>query len=635
MVEHRVERRLAAILAADVAGYSRLTGADEEGTLARLRALRKDLVDPTIAAHHGHIVKTTGDGMLVEFASVVDAARCAVELQRQMTVQNADIAADKQINFRIGINLGDVVVESDGDLMGDGVNVAARLEGIASPGGICLSRAAYDQVRGKISVAMRDRGQQRLKNIAEPVQVFTVDFDGAIMPPRAKPAVRSAAIAAAAILVFATIAGGGVWYLRGGTRANPVTPDPAQAAAPARTAPSMSVVALPFTNLSTDQEQDYFADAITESLTTDLSRIQGSFVIARNTAFTYKGKAIDVRKIGRELGVRYALEGSVQRAGDQVRVNAQLIDTETGGHVWSDRFDYELSDLLKLQNTITGRLARALSLELVDAESKRTRRERPNNPDAIDLLMQANAAWARTRPGEDKMPARNLFRRALDRDDGLSGAWSGLAATYLQESRLSATRDDDLREAAHAIERALALDSKNAAAFHAKAVLDYELQDIKGAIENDETSLTLDRNCTPCWSQIGASKVLLGESSQAFAYIDRALELSPRDPAIPVWYLYRGAAYLHLGDNEKAIEWMEKSKQLNPRAGLTRFFLASALALAGRNADAQTEMHEFLRLNPGFTLSRFKAREPSSNAMFLAQRQRIYEGARKAGLPDQ
>ncbi len=397
----------------------------------------------------------------------------------------------------------------------------------------------------------------------------------------------------------------------------------------------MSIVVLPFSNLSGDPGQDYFADAITESLTTDLSRINGSFVIARNTAFTYKGKAIDVRKIGNELGVRYALEGSVQRADDQVRVNAQLIDTETGGHLWSERFDNKLSDLLKLQDTVTGRLARKLSLELVDAESTRARRERPDNPDAIDLLMQASAAWTRTRPGEDKKPARDLFRRALDRDDGLSAAWSGLATTYLQESRLSATRDADLRDAAYAVERALTLNSKNAAAFHAKAMLDYELGDIKDAIESDETSLTLDRNCAACWSQIGAAKVLLGQPSQAFAYIDRALELSPRDPATPVWYLYKGAAYLHLGDDEKAIEWMEKSKQINPRAGLARLFLASALALAGRDADAQTEMREFIRLNPGFTLKRFKAREPSSNAMFLAQRERIYDGLSKAGLPDE
>lgn len=572
--------------------------------------------------------------MLVEFASVVDAVRCAVKLQRQMIEQNTGVAAGKQINFRVGINLGDVVVESDGDLMGDGVNVAARLESIASPGGICLSRAAYDQVRGKIAVAMRDRGQHRLKNIAEPVQVFTVTLDGAVLPPRATSGIRSISIVVAAISL-AAIAGGGTWYLRSGISARSAAPQPAQATAPARAAPRMSIVVLPLANLSGDQGQDYFADAITEGLTTDLSRIQGSFVIARNTAFTYKGKAIDVRQIGHDLGVRYALEGSVQRAGDQVRVNAQLIDTETGGHVWSDRFDYELSDLLKLQNTITGQLARALSLELVDAESTRARRERPNNPDAIDLLMQARAAWTRTRPGEDKKPARELFRRALDRDDSLSAAWSGLATTYLQESRLSATRDGDLREAAHAIDRALVLDSKSAAAFHAKAVLDYELGNIKNAIEDDQTAITLDRNCAPCWSQIGASKVLLGEPSQAFAYIDRALELSPRDPATPVWYLYKGAAYLHLEDNEKAIQWMEKSKQINPRAGLARLFLASALALAGRDADAQVEMREFLRLNPGFTLSRFKAVEPSSNAVFLAQRQRIYEGLRKAGLPEQ
>ncbi|HET7122795.1 MAG TPA: adenylate/guanylate cyclase domain-containing protein, partial [Bradyrhizobium sp.] len=392
MAEQHVERRLAAILAADVAGYSRLTGTDEEGTLVRLRALRKDVIDPTISTHHGHIVKTTGDGMLVEFASVVDAVRCAVELQRQMIERNTGMAANKQINFRIGINLGDVVVEADGDLMGDGVNVAARLENIAPPGGICLSRAAYDQVKGKIAVAMHDRGRQRLKNIAEPVQVFMVDPVGARLPSLAKPGVRSITVAAAVILALAAIGGGGAWYLRDGMGVtSPVTQAP-QTVAPPRTAPRLSIVVLPFTNLSGDPGQDYFADAVTDSLTTDLSRIQGSFVIARNTAFTYKGKAIDARQIGRELGVRYALEGSVQRAGDRVRVNAQLIDTETGGHVWSDRFDRPRSNYLELQDDITGRIARMLGLELVVLAARSIELEHQTNPTASDLALQGWAA---------------------------------------------------------------------------------------------------------------------------------------------------------------------------------------------------------------------------------------------------
>jgi adenylate cyclase len=632
MVEQRVARRLAAILAADVAGYSRLTGADEEGTLAQLRALRKDLVDPTILVHHGHTVKTTGDGMLVEFASVVDAVRCAVELQRQMIERNAGTPADKQINFRIGINLGDVVVESDGDLMGEGVNVAARLENIAPPGGICLSRAAHDQVKGKITVTMHDRGQQRLKNIAEPVQIFMIDSAGAPLPLR----VRSITMAAATILGFVAIAAGGAWYLRAGISANSVAPQSQQAAVSARTAPHMSIVVLPFANLSGDPGQDYFADGLTEDLTTDLSRIDGVSVIARNTAFTFKGKAVSAVTVGHELSVRYVLEGSVRRSGNEVRVNAQLIDAERGAHQWADRFDVELSDLFKLQNAITGRIARALSLELVDAENARAERERPHNPGAIDLLMQARAISQRAGQSGDKIvAARDLFRRALDRDDKLAAAWSGLALTYLQNSRFSTTREDDLREATQAVSRALALDPKNATVFHAKAILNYELGNIKGAIEDEEAATALDRNCTACWGLIAASKILLGEPSQAFPYLDRALELSPRDPVAPLWYLFKGVAYLHLKDDNKAIEWLEKSKQLDARAGFTRFFLASALALAGRDADAQSEMREFLGLNPGFTLARFKAREPSRDAMFLAQRQRIYEGARKAGLPEQ
>ncbi|WP_247541539.1 adenylate/guanylate cyclase domain-containing protein, partial [Bradyrhizobium sp. 168] len=344
MAIERPNRRLTTILAADAAGYSRLVGIDEEGTLDRLRTIRKDLIDPMIAAHRGRIVKTTGDGLLAEFASVVDAVRSAIDMQQVMAESNSGLVQDRRIEFRVGINLGDVVVEDDGDLMGDGVNVAARLEGIAEPGGICLSSAAYDQVRGKLDIAAQDRGQQQLKNIAELVQIYSI----------------SAA-------------------------------HPAAAAPHTTVAPRLSIVVLPFVNLNGNSEQDYFVDGVTESLTTDLSRIPGAFVIARNTAFTFKGKPVDVRVIGRELGVRYVMEGSVQGGGDRIRVNAQLIDTETGAHLWAERFDKPRADIFDMQDEITTRLARTVGVELVAAEGRRAERERPNNMDAGDLAMRG---WA-------------------------------------------------------------------------------------------------------------------------------------------------------------------------------------------------------------------------------------------------
>ena len=340
MAIERQNRRLTTILAADAAGYSRLVGTDEEGTLERLRAIRKDVIDPVIAIHRGRIVKTTGDGLLAEFASVVDAVRSAIEMQRAVAESNASVASGKRIEFRVGINLGDVVVEDDGDLMGDGVNVAARLEGIAEPGGICLSSAAYDQVRGKIEIAAEDRGEQHLKNIAELVRVY------ALSPASPQQGHRRGRV------------------------------------------PRLSIVVLPFVNLGGNSEQDYFVDGVTESLTTDLSRIPGAFVIARNTAFTFKNKPVDARVVGRELGVRYVMEGSVQGGADRIRVNAQLIDTETGAHLWAERFDKPRADIFDMQDEITTRLARTVGIELVAAEGRRAERERPNNMDAVDLAMR-------------------------------------------------------------------------------------------------------------------------------------------------------------------------------------------------------------------------------------------------------
>ena len=331
-------RKIAVILVADVVGYSRLAGADEERTLARLRGLRSDLIDPAIAAHHGRTIKRTGDGVLIEFRSVVDAVRCAIEMQTEMVERNAGLPEDRRIEFRIGVHLGDVVEEADGDLMGDGVNIAARLEGVAMPGAICLSEDAYRQVKGRLDLAVSDLGPTRLKNIAEPMRIYSLEVG---RPAPAKPAEPSA----------------------------PEKPS----------APRLSMVVLPFANIGGDPEQEHFVDGVTESLTTDLSRLRGSFVIGRNTAFTYKGKAVDLKQIGRELNVRYVLEGSVQRGGNRMRVNVQLIDAETGNHLWAERFDKPLADLFDMQDEIVARLASALNAQLIAAEARRA--EQAPNPE--------------------------------------------------------------------------------------------------------------------------------------------------------------------------------------------------------------------------------------------------------------
>jgi TolB-like protein/class 3 adenylate cyclase len=370
-------RKLVAILVADVVGYSRLAGADEERTLARLRGLRSDLIDPAIAANHGRIVKRTGDGSIIEFRSVVDAVRCAIEVQSDLIERNVGVPEDRRIQFRVGIHVGDVVEESDGDLMGDGVNIAARLQGVAKPGTICLSEQAYWQVKGRLELAVTDLGKTSLKNIAEPVHAYSVEVG---KQAQAKPIKRAASGRRRSLLVQLAIAiaalvaiTGGAWYLVGANRLeNIISRAPAQPA-------HRSIVVLPFANLSGDPAQDYYADGITENLTTELSRIKGSFVIARNTAFTYKGKSADAKEIGKELDVRYVLEGSVQRDQNRVRVNAQLIDAESGAHLWADRFDEDQADLFKLQDQVVARLANTLNFELTKAEAAKGARS--NNPD--------------------------------------------------------------------------------------------------------------------------------------------------------------------------------------------------------------------------------------------------------------
>jgi adenylate cyclase len=373
-------RKIAAILVADVVGYSRLAGADEDRILARLRALRSDLVDPTIAVHHGRVVKRTGDGSLTEFRSVVDAVRCAIEVQNGLIERNAGLPPEKRIEFRVGVHLGDVVEEADGDLMGDGVNIAARLESICEPGAICLSEDAHRQVSGRLDMAVTDLGPMQLKNIERPIRVYSLQVGVPAQakpvtepdPPKPKP--RSPLLPLIAGIVALIVIAGGTWYFLAAT------------APPAAEATHLSLVVLPFKNLSGDPGQDYFADGVTDNLTTDLSHIRDSFVIASTTANTYKGKTVDAKEIGKELGVRYVLEGSVQRDQNRVRVNAQLIDAESGAHLWAERFEKDVADLFKLQDEVVARLANSLGNELVKAEARGD--SRIANFDAVDLTMR-------------------------------------------------------------------------------------------------------------------------------------------------------------------------------------------------------------------------------------------------------
>ena len=464
MVRQRVERKLAAVLVADVAGYSRLMELDEEETHRRLSVLQREVIRAQIGQHHGKIIKNTGDGALVEFASVVDAVHCAVEIQRRMSERNANVPDDRRIEFRIGVNLGDVIVEPN-DIYGDGVNVAARLEGLADPGGLCISHTAYDQVRDKVPYLFVDKGEQTVKNISRPIRVYALSADAVASLPAllsTSEAPRSSRYRMSRALLAACVAGivlvaGGLWFGIKSARA------PQSAADLSR----FSMVVLPFVNLSGNPAQDYFADAITEGLTTALSRVKGAFVIARSTAFTYKGKAVDVKQVGKELGVRYALEGSAQYSGGKVRVNAQLIDTGTGAHIWADQFDADRSDLLEMQDEIVIRLSRALSIQFVDVELARAMRTRPGNLEAQDLALQCLSNLIRSPDFEAIGPCR----RALQLDSGNALALGILAFATIYPVIISQSDNpkEAIKQADELASRALAADPNVAGGHTAKA----------------------------------------------------------------------------------------------------------------------------------------------------------------------
>jgi adenylate cyclase len=619
-------RKIAAILVADVVGYSRLAGADEDRTLARLRALRSDLIDPTISVHHGRIVKRTGDGSVIEFRSVVDAVRCALEVQHAMVERNAGVALDKRIEFRIGIHLGDVVEETDGDLMGDGVNIAARLEGIAGPGAICLSEDAYRQVSGRLDMAVTDLGPTQLKNIERSIRVYSLQVG---VPAQAKPAIeakpaepkkRSSLLPLiAGIVALLVLIGGAAWWFLDANR-------PAEAA-------HLSIVVLPFTNLSNDPGQDYLADGVTENLTTDLSRIRGSFVIARNTAFTFKGKGLDAKEIGKELGVRYVLEGSVQRDQNRVRVNAQLIDAESGAHLWADRFEEDVADLFKLQDQVVARLAGSLGYALTNAEAEKG--VRSNNPDVIDLTMRGwTLIWraAQQTPNERREKlneARAVFDQALKIDRNDPDALAGSAYTYFIDFLYGwsdAPTDYEAKVVGQA-NRAIARDPDNVRAYFVKATYLSVSGRPSEALGVADAGLATNPNFVLLLAPRAGAEISLGRFEQAKADAERAMRLSPRDPYIGIFYNLTGFAELDLGHVDAAIDEFHKAIDSGFRTYFVYAHLSAAYAQSGKIDEAKEALAEARRLNPKLTVKWMIEHLGDSPA--------VSEGLRKAGLPEE
>jgi adenylate cyclase len=595
-------RRLAAILAADVVGYSRLMGLDEEGTHERLKVHLRELVNPKTGEHRGRIVKNTGDGFLAEFASVVDAVRCAVEIQRGMAEREPEVREERWIRFRIGVNLGDVIVEEH-DIFGDGVNVAARLEALADPGGICVSRVVRDQVRDRLDYTFEDLGEQSVKNIARPVRVYALRAEGLA---DASPAdMRSSA-----------------------------------ASPPSVAAPRMSILVLPFTNLSSDPEQQYFADGITEDLTTDLSRIAGALVISRNTAFTYRNKGIDTKQIGRELGVRYVLEGSVRRSVDRIRINAQLIDAEKDTQLWAERFNGNTSDLLALQDEITRRIAVALNLELWRAEATRP----SQHPDAADYIFRAGAILIGGPASRERYAeAIALFEHALAFDPQSVDAQSGLAANLASRiiDNMTDTAAADLLRAEGLAGQALAAAPNNSLAHFAKGqLLRAQRQDAE-AIPEFEAALSYNPNWVHALHALARCKFFTGSMEEVIPLEEQALRLSPRDAGIGGWYRQIGVVHLVQSRTEEAVVWFEKARNAAPAHPNIRAHLASAYALAGDTKRAAAELAEARRLSADdrySSLARLRAVEdlgalvPEVRTLLEAT---YIAGLRRAGMPEE
>jgi adenylate cyclase len=642
-----IERRLAAIMAADVVGYSRLMGADEVGTLNKLKAHRRDLVDPAIAGHRGRIVKTTGDGMLVEFPSVVDAVACAVAVQRGMVSRNIELPEDKRIIFRIGINVGDIIIDGD-DIFGDGVNIAARLESLCEPGGLCISRAANEQIRDKLALSFADLGEQTVKNIARAVGVFGLAAkDIAALPEEelpqtpqtAKPAVeiaqpqarrRKIILSAAGILIL--VVAGGAWFVRqhGWTLGGNVV-----------TSGRHSIVVLPFTNLSGDSEQAYLADGLTAKITTDLSRAAGLFVIAATTANTFKDKQTNVQQVGKDLGVRYALQGNVQRGGEKIRINAQLADTSSGGQLWAETFDGDRSDLFALQDRITSRIANSIGREIVVAAARESE-ARKTDPKAGDLLLRAVALTTKSPTLENLQQQEKLFRELLLLDTNSVDAMAQLAICLVSQGRRfinvlgPQVAEEKLKEGYSIALKAKELDPANALTYEALGWYFLTRRDLAQAISALQKGIALNRNHMRFYDGLAVASLISGEPKKAIGYAEQALSLDPRGPQIAISMLNLGVGHFYLGHDDLALEWIEKARAETPKIPAILQSLAVAYAKKGDLVKAKATAAELFRIAPNFRLSNSVIYPfPSSPEAYKKLWREVYmPAANKAGLPE-
>ena len=584
------ERKLAAIVAADVAGYSRLMGIDEVGTARRLRECQT-AVSPIVREHGGRVVNIAGDGMLLEFLSVINAVQCAVAIQRLMAQRNDDIPDNDRMLLRVGIDIGDVLIQGE-DILGVGVNIAARLESFAEPGGICVSRAVYEQSKGKLVADFVDLGVQKLKNIADPVHVYAIGTES------------------------------------GATKHKPISLD--------ADAPHLSIVVLPFISMSEDVGREYFADAITDALTTDLSRIPDALVIARNSAFTYKGKAVDVRQVGRELGVRYAIEGSVQCGGDRLRINVQLVDAESGGHLWAERFDCERGELFDMQDAIVARLARALGTELVTAEARRAERSPSADPSALSLVFRGWATFYRGHSPTNLREAERCFERAVFLAPTNVSALVGLAAVKFTMASTRTVHNGAayLAAAEAAAIQALALSPNDPRAHAALGWIYIGTNRPALGIAEAERSIMLERNLAPSHAAIGWAKIKLGRAEETEQHIAQALRLSPRDTYAYVWYHIAGDAKLVLGRHHEAVAWLRRAVEANRSYPIALFSFAAALAHQGRLDEARAMAAQGLAIVPTFTIRRYRNAALSDHPIFMIYIERIIDGLRQAGVPE-
>jgi adenylate cyclase len=590
MPEERVDRRLAAIWAGDIAGYSRLMRVDEEGTLRQLKAHRKELVDPKITEHRGRIVKTTGDGMLVEFVSVVDAVRCAVDIQRGMVDRNASIPADKRIEFRIGLNVGDIIIDGD-DIFGDGVNVAARLEALADPGGILVSSVVHDQVRDKLSFGFEDMGEQIVKNIARPIGVHRVSL--AESAPSAK--------------FKSTVAG-----------------------EPPSTANRPSIAVLPFANMSGDPEQEYFADGISEDIITGLSKLRWFFVIARNSSFIYKGKALDVKRAAHELGVRYVLEGSVRKGGNRVRITAQLIDAATNNHIWADRYDGDLTDVFALQDTITKKVVAVIEPKLLEAEGIRSHERSPEDMGAWDMVMHANSLfWRFTKSDSERAIA--MLNQAVERFPDYAPAHSMLAFMLLVSRHLALgmiDADPQMKRAARLAARAAELDNSDPWAHVALGYVAMMMRRADEAASEFQRALDLNPNFAAAHGYLSWALAFDGKSDRAIAHSEEAIRMSPHDPQNAIFTSAQAIAHYMAGRYSEAVDACRKVLQFNAAMLPGMRIYAASLAQAGRMDEARAFLERIKEVHPALSVAWIEQNVPYTPGPMA----KFLEGMRKAGL---